>query len=160
MQPFDAKSATVASLFATYRAILRELRDRGIVRTANAPAGDYAEYLCRRALGGELAPNSEPSFDLKTADGRRVQVKCRVDDDTGKNRRVQLSPFRTFGFDHAAVLLLRPDYTVRRAVLVPRAHVESVAVSRRRADEQADRAAARRHRPYGEVPGDTDLREA
>jgi hypothetical protein len=29
----------------TYRGILKELTRRGIVRTSNAPSGDYAEYL-------------------------------------------------------------------------------------------------------------------
>jgi hypothetical protein len=34
-----------AELFKMYREILRELTQRGIVRTMNPPAGDYAEYL-------------------------------------------------------------------------------------------------------------------
>ena len=36
---------TTAGLLELYRDTLRELRDRGVIRTANAPAGDYAEYL-------------------------------------------------------------------------------------------------------------------
>ena len=43
-------------LFSLYRAILRELKGRGVIRTENAPAGDYAEYLVAAALGGKLAP--------------------------------------------------------------------------------------------------------
>jgi len=122
---FDPSAATVPELFAAYRAVLRELKNRKIVRTENAPAGDYAEYLVARALNAELAPNSERSYDLETPDGRRIQVKCRVADESGKKPRTQLSPFRTFDFDQAAVVLFAPDYTVKRAALIPREHVEN-----------------------------------
>jgi hypothetical protein len=47
-----------------YRAILRELRSRGVIRTDNAPVGDYAEYLVATTLGGQLAPNSEKAWDV------------------------------------------------------------------------------------------------
>lgn len=47
---------TNAELFSQYAAILAELRSRKVLRTANAPAGDYAEWLCQHALGGKLAP--------------------------------------------------------------------------------------------------------
>ena len=35
-----------------------------MIRTENAPVGDYAEYLVWTALGGKLAPNSEKSWDV------------------------------------------------------------------------------------------------
>jgi hypothetical protein len=66
-------------LLSSYASILAELRQRGVVRSANAPAGDYAEWLCSRALGGTLVDNfSVKSHDLVLADARRVQVKARV----------------------------------------------------------------------------------
>jgi hypothetical protein len=117
--PFVPERATVAELFRTYQAVLGELRARGIIRTANAPAGDYAEYLVARALSAELEPNSNRSYDLKTVNGQRIQVKCRVRDQSSMNPRQQLSPFRTFDFDQAAIVLLGPDYLVERAVLIP-----------------------------------------
>ena len=36
-------------LMGLSRAILAELRRRGVIRTGNAPAGDYAELLVRVA---------------------------------------------------------------------------------------------------------------
>ena len=115
----DIKSATLPELFAAYRAILGELKRRNIVRTENAPAGDYAEYLVCKALGGTLAPSSERSYDVTAPPWGRIQVKCRVTDGSGANPRSQLSPFRSFDFQFAAIVLLNPDYSVRRAVLVP-----------------------------------------
>lgn len=123
--------ATLSQLFALYRAILRELRGRGVVRTENAPAGDYAEYLVAAALGGELAPNSEKSWDVCTHDGRRLQVKARVVSNPIKAGQRQLSPFRSFDFDEAVIVLLGDgDYEVVCAVRLPRAAIESAATYR------------------------------
>ncbi len=41
---------TVPELLAGYARSLAELRRRGVVRSANAPAGDYAEWLVKTAL--------------------------------------------------------------------------------------------------------------
>lgn len=48
-----------------------------MLRTGNAPAGDYAELLVQRATSGKLAPNSQKSWDVLTDDGERLQVKAR-----------------------------------------------------------------------------------
>ena len=60
----------VAELLALSRAILAELRRRGVIPTGNAPAGDYAELLVHCAASGELAPNSPGGLDA--ADGERA----------------------------------------------------------------------------------------
>ncbi len=54
----------IGELLALSRAIVAELRRRGVIRTGNAPAGDYAELLVQRATGGELAPDSQQSWDV------------------------------------------------------------------------------------------------
>ncbi len=120
------ESSSLRDLLASYCAIIAELKRRKVVRTDNAPAGDYAEYLVCKALAGMLAPNSERSFDLTAPTWGRVQVKCRVTDASRANPRSQLSPFRSFDFDVAAVVLLNSNYSVRRAVLVPVATIREV----------------------------------
>jgi hypothetical protein len=54
----DWDSLTNAELLELSGGALAELRARGVVRTANAPAGDLAERLVADAMGGELAPNA------------------------------------------------------------------------------------------------------
>ena len=112
---------TVGELLSSYAKILAELRERGVVRSANAPAGDYAEWLCSRALAATLVDNfSVKSHDLVLSDGRRVQVKARVTSEPPKAGQLQTSPFRSWDFDLAAFVLFRDyDYVVRRAVLLP-----------------------------------------
>jgi hypothetical protein len=120
-----------SGLFSLYRAILRELKSRGVIRTENAPVGDYAEYLVATALGGQLAPNAEKAWDVLGNGGEKLQVKARVVSDPAEPGQLQLSPFRSFGFDSAVIVLLSAtDYAVSRASKLPRHVVESSAVYR------------------------------
>lgn len=45
----DLSTFSESGLFSLYRAILSELKHRGVIRTGNAPIGDYAEYLVATA---------------------------------------------------------------------------------------------------------------
>ncbi len=127
----DLSAFSEAGLFSLYRAILSELKSRGMVRTENAPAGDYAEYLVATALGGQMAPNSEKSWDVLGNNGERLQVKARVVSDPVQPGQLQLSPFRSFGIDSAVIVLLSAtDYAVFRASKVPCHVVESCAIHR------------------------------
>ncbi len=120
----DLSTFSESDLFSLYRAILSELKRRGVIRTENAPVGDYAEYLVATALGGQLAPNSEKSWDVLGSDGEKLQVKARVVSDPAGPGQLQLSPFRSFGFDSAVIVLLSAtDYAVSRASKVPRSVV-------------------------------------
>jgi hypothetical protein len=121
----DVSDLSVIELLRLSAAASAELRRRGVLRTGNAPLGDYIEWLAARALGGQLAPNSEKSYDLETPDRRRVQVKSRRVDAAARPGQLQTSPFRSWEFDEALLVLVDPDtFLVRRASLVPRAAVE------------------------------------
>jgi hypothetical protein len=127
----DLSTFSESSLFSLYRVILGELKHRGVIRTENAPVGDYAEFLVATALGGQLAPNAEKSWDVLAKDGEKLQVKARVVSDPAEPGQLQLSPFRSFGFDFAVIVLLSAtDYAVSRAAKVPRYVVESSATYR------------------------------
>jgi len=127
----DLSTFSESGLFSLYRAILSELKSRGVIRTENAPVGDYAEYLVATAFGGRLAPNSEKSWDVLANDGEKLQVKARVVSAPAEPGQLQLSPFRSFRFDSAVIVLLSTaDYAVSRASKVPRSVVESSAIYR------------------------------
>jgi len=115
----DLSGASVPELLARYAVILQELQDRRVVRTRNAPLGDYAEYLAVQVYGGTLATNSVKSYDLLAADGRRVQVKARtVAPDTRAS--AVFSVFRSFDFDIAVLITFdSATYALRQAREVP-----------------------------------------
>lgn len=114
----NLENVRTRDLFKVYRAILRELNRREVVRTLNAPAGDYAEYLVAALVKGALATNSEKSWDVRDASGERLQVKARVARG-GRTGSRQLSPFRTWDFDRAVVVLFDDEYAIDRCIAFP-----------------------------------------
>jgi hypothetical protein len=115
----DLAEKSIGELLGLSRQILRELRERGVIRSSNAPAGDYAELLVQRATGGELAPNSQRSWDVLSADGQRLQVKARVMTDPKVAGERQLSMFRSWEFDAAVIVLFDDEFRVWRAARIP-----------------------------------------
>lgn len=115
----DFEGASTSELLSSYREILAQLRRRDIVRTGNAPTGDYAETLVKVAFKGEFAPNSEKSWDVRTSDGEKIQVKSRLLDDPTKSKQRQLSAIRSWGFDSLVIVLFDSTYRVWKAAKVP-----------------------------------------
>ncbi len=123
----DLTPYTAGGLLLRSRQPLTRLRELGIVRSANAPAGDLAEWLVAKATDGELATQSQKGWDVKAHDGRRLQVKARFVSNPIKAGQRQLSTFRSFDFDELVVVLLDDVDPVSRASCIPRAVVEEQA---------------------------------
>jgi hypothetical protein len=75
--------------------------------------------LVKVAFSGELATNSEKSWDVLTPDGQKLQVKSRLLDDPSKSKQRQLSPIRSWSFDSLVIVLFDTTYAVWRAVKIP-----------------------------------------
>lgn len=115
---------SVAELLVLHAEIGEELRDRGVVRSANNPTGDLAEYLFCSAFGWKQAPNSERGYDATGQDGTRYQIKGRRIHRRNKSR--QLSAIRDIDgqhFDILAGVLFDDDFNVIKAALIPIAFV-------------------------------------
>lgn len=112
------RGASELELLVTHESILAELHRRGVVRTNDAPVGQFAEWLAHRKLGGTLEPNSKKGFDLRTPEGRKVQVKARLLRPEKKRSERLLSVFRSFDFDDCLVLLFNEKYEVSKAALL------------------------------------------
>lgn len=126
--PADALSdLTTTELLALSRGILAELRHRGVIRSGNAPAGDYAELLVQQVTSGELAPSSQRSWDVETPTGERLQVKARVVPNPRTAGQRQLSVFRSWEFDAAVIVLFDDEFVVWRAAKVPVGVLKKVA---------------------------------
>ncbi len=121
----ELKNLTVAELLNLHTQIGEELRARGIVRSANNPTGDLAEYLFCAAFGWTQAPNSEPGYDATGADGTRYQIKGRRIHRRNPSR--QLSAMRDLAgmhFDMLAGVIFDDYFRVIKAALIPRGVVE------------------------------------
>ncbi|HVA25921.1 MAG TPA: hypothetical protein VMW62_16200 [Chloroflexota bacterium] len=115
----ELASARTQRLLSLHGVVLQELRLRKILRTGNAPAGDYAELLLMIALGGKLAPKVEKSWDVDSPTHGYIQVKSRVVLDPRNNSQRQLSALRSFSFRYLAVVLFGPGFEIRSAALLP-----------------------------------------
>lgn len=115
---------SISELLALHVAVMEELRERNVLRSANNPTGDLAEYLFCTAFDWIRKGNSTKAFDATGADGTRYQIKGRRIHRRTKSR--QLSPIRSLdGFDVLAAVLFDDNYCVMRAALIPASVVRS-----------------------------------
>lgn len=124
LRPEIITTAGVRELLILHSQIMDELRDREIVRTANAPLGDYAELLFATAFGWALESNSSNGHDATDTAGLRYQIKSRRV--TPRNPSRQLSAIRRLPdktFDFLAAVLFDETYRVTKAVVLPHAVV-------------------------------------
>ena len=116
MDRLDSRS--IAELLALHGAIMEELRARNVLRSANNPTGDLAEYLFCTAFGWAQENNSAKAFDATGEDGTRYQIKGRRVHRRNGSR--QMSAIRDpEGFDVLAAVLFDESYRVLRAALIP-----------------------------------------
>jgi hypothetical protein len=109
---------SVRELLALWAGALRELRERGVVRTFNNPIADIAEELVAIHYGGERGSFSQKTWDVRVGD-EFLQVKALRD--TGKRTRRNLSPIRSDdGYAAVIVVIFTEDLRVAEAIRIPR----------------------------------------
>jgi hypothetical protein len=116
----DLKEHSVTDLLRLHVQVSEELRVRGMVRSANNPVGDFAEYLFCKAFRWEQAPASASGFDALDRAGVRYQIKSRRLHSRNKSR--QMSALRNMDkqpFDVLAAVLFLEDFRIYRAALIP-----------------------------------------
>jgi len=128
MADLNFHSMSTAEILKCHVDLMEELRNRDILRSANNPTGDLAEYLFCRAFGWEQAANSKAGYDATDDAGIRYQIKGRRVHRRNSSR--QLSALRKLTanpFDVLAAVLFDDDYNVTRAALIPHQFVASQA---------------------------------
>ena len=117
----ELTSKSILELLALHVDALEELRRRGVLRSANNPVGDLAEYLFCVAFGWKQAANSERGFDATDKDGIRYQIKARRAHRHGSYLQSRhLSAIRSLDtFDMLAVALFDDYYRIKQAALIP-----------------------------------------
>src|SRR3954463_14020942 len=95
---------------------MHELHRRGVVHSGNNPIADMAERVSADYYGVEPEPPNTKSYDVRTGDGTRVQVKALRR--TRASRR-NLSALRSFDFDFLAAVIFESDMRLVEAVLIP-----------------------------------------
>jgi hypothetical protein len=121
---YDVSGRTTAELLGEWATIMRELRERDVIRTNNNPVGDIAEALVHAHFGGVRGSFAQAGWDVTTEDGERIQVKAVRN--TAANKRTNLSPIRDADYDSVVVVVFDEDFRVTEGLKLPRAVVEEL----------------------------------
>lgn len=121
---YSPSQRTTPELLEDWAAIMRQLRDRGIIRTNNNPVGDIAEAIVAEHYGGVRAPYGQKNWDV-LAGRERIEVKG-LRQLKGGSRRSNVSPIRGSDYDAVVVVLLDDDFKVTEGLRIPRATVEEL----------------------------------
>lgn len=99
---------------------MRVMRERGLVRTANTPVGDYAERIACSRLNLQRQGFSEKSIDAVDDSGTRYQIKGRRL--TPENMSRQLSAIRDIQsgpFDILLAVFFNEDLDLQEIWSIP-----------------------------------------
>ena len=125
----DLRTNSAEDLLRLHYRVLDELKTRGLIRSANAPIGEYAELLFCEAFGWKRSErNSNAGFDATDEDGRRVQIKARRLIGIGSRQLGAIRNLTANPFDSLAAVLFAKDLEIVRAAIIPLEIVKAVAV--------------------------------
>lgn len=120
---YDVVEKTTPELLGDWAAIMRALRERGVIRTNNNPVGDIAEAIVADHFKGERGSFSQAGWDVKTGD-ERIQVKALRQ--TPNTNRTNLSPIRDADYDSVVIVIFNEDFQVTEGLRLSRSLVEEL----------------------------------
>jgi len=115
---------SISELLGLYSGVLDELYDRNILRTANNPAADYAEYLVAKALSLTPAAKSTKGYDATDEHGNKYEIKARRL--THRSHPTRFSAIRKLEenhFDYLVAVLFEENFLVHRARVLPKSYI-------------------------------------
>lgn len=111
-------------------AAMKELRQRGVIRSENNPVGDYGEYLVAKKLRLQLVENSTAHFDaIDPKTGLKYQIKSRRSTAL-HNRERNLGVIRSLNkadFDFVVAVLFDDYFRVIEIYKIPKSVVKKFA---------------------------------
>lgn len=121
---YDPSSRSTRELLADWAAIMRQLRDRKVIRTNNNPIGDIAEAIVAAHYRGQRGSFSQAGWDVLLPSGERLQVKALRH--AGASGRRNLSPIRDTDYDAVIIVIFDEDFRVTEGLRIERPTVEQL----------------------------------
>jgi len=106
---YDPSKRTSAELLADWAGIMRELKQRKVIRTRNNPISDIAEEIVAKRFGGQRGESTQKGWDVRTGQ-TRIQVKAMRHG--GDYRRTTLGVIRGEDFDKVVVVMFPEDFSI------------------------------------------------
>ncbi len=115
---------SVTKLLKTYGDIIRELRNRGVVRSSNNPTADYAEYIVCKKLKLKIAPSNTKSYDALDRLGKKYQIKSRRLTIENKTQLFGvIRDVKKANFDFVLGVIFDEDFTLKEVWKIPRSAI-------------------------------------
>ena len=114
------KNSSELDLLKLHSLILKELKDREVIRSKNNPLGDYTEWLVSNKLNLDLARKSSAGHDATDKNGVKYEIKSRRI--TIENKSRQLSVFRELKlkkFDFLIAVVFDSNFNIDEAYKIP-----------------------------------------
>jgi hypothetical protein len=93
--------------------IIKELKNRNVIRTKNSPIADYCEWLVAKKFNWKLENSSNGGHDAKDSSGQRVQIKCRtIEGGKGTNQLGVIRNLDKDPFDYLVAVLFNEKIEV------------------------------------------------
>ena len=125
----DLRTHSIQALLRLHYRVLDELKTRRLIRSANAPIGEYAELLFCEAFDWTRAENnSNAGFDATDQSGSRIQLKARRIVGKGSRQLGSIRNLQRAPFDKLAAVLFAKNLDIVRAAIIPLDIVKALAV--------------------------------
>jgi hypothetical protein len=121
---YDPSGRTTPELLGDWAAVMRALRERGVIRTNNNPVGDIAEFIVAAHVQGERSGSSQAGWDVKAPNGDLIQVKGARQ--TADNNRSKLGAIRKDEYHYVIAVIFDEEFRVTEALRIPRDVVEEL----------------------------------
>ena len=112
-------STETAKLLKQYAEVINKLRTKGVIRSKNNPAGDYAESLAMKAFSLSPCPKSQKGYDAFDEDYRYEVKARRITEDNGSRQLSAIRKIDENHFDYVIAILFQWDFTIYRAAKIP-----------------------------------------
>jgi hypothetical protein len=125
----DLRTNSAEALLRLHYHVLDELKARGIIRSASAPIGEYAEVLfCEAFAWDRVERGDHPGFDAIDKAGSRIQIKARRILGPGSRQLGSMRNLEQSPFDKLAAILFAKNLDIVRAAIIPLEVVRSRAM--------------------------------
>lgn len=116
----DLGESKIPELLRLYTDLLKELANRGIVRSANNPVAGVGEYLVARALELKPAPLSTKGYNATDSKGKKYEIKSRRLTQSNQSRMLSaIRDCKSGHFDFLVGVLFNEDFSLYKGCLIP-----------------------------------------
>jgi len=116
------KDVQIKKLLLEYNAILKQLRDAGVIRN-NKLVGEYGEYFVAKKLDLKLAKSGTKGYDAIDSAGKKYEIKTRKEMPYSKPNNFQVQKTQLQSADFLIYVEFDNDWNLSKLLKIPTSKV-------------------------------------